>query len=350
MPVISAMFFVTWVSAALCVKSTLLPPMPATLVQPVESGLHTTAGSESRAPWSLFWDGIDILDADDLDDNTRRFGALAQAHEYVAELRRNPVPGSPRVGVEVMGIQDTGTNLLAALLYANFGGQIVHFDSTANAEKKGVWKHAHMGWIDGNVPRAFDNLRAHKVVPLVMVRNPLSWLQAIKEAPYELAACVAGGDWLQKPCIHQYPAGYVQGEYGYYGRAVLENVLGVWGRWTQSYNASLSKYFDKVIFLKYEDLVLDTEKTLRKIAAELGVMLPEKVDIIEGALENRGAAIGHAAAVQKILNKEHLLEFSDKELRIACNELQSFAEIVDKLGYRDCIDAQSTTSTGWLGV
>merc|ERR1719321_2118887 len=34
---------------------------------------------------------------------------------------------------------------------------------------------------------------------LVMVREPLSWLQSMKKAPYDLRACLARVDWLTAP-------------------------------------------------------------------------------------------------------------------------------------------------------
>lgn len=294
--------------------------------------------AESHAPWALFWEGIDVFDMEDREENSRRFGA--QPHEYfifATGLAKRFAPMvKMKTGVQVMGLQDTGTNLLAQLLYKNFGGQLVHYDSTASLEKRGVWKHASPAWIDAKVPQAFDNLKNHTVVPVVMVRNPLSWLRSIKKAPYELAKCVDGDDWLEKPCAHNFPAGYVKESFGMKLKAQFQHLTGLWARWTESYEPILRKHFGKVLIVRYEDLVQHTEHVVRRIGNTLQLTLPDQIDIIETPAKSHGAALGHEAAMERIHNKEYMEEFTDDELSLVCDQLKFFADVMIKYGYSDC--------------
>lgn len=288
-------------------------------------------------PWHVIWDGIDVFDLEDMAENTMRFGKWEHFHEYTRG-RPMHVPGVSRVGVQVLGLQDTGTNLLNQLLYKNFGGQVAHYDSSnVKDELKGVWKHANMAWVDEKVPEAFNNLKKHSVVPLVMVRNPLSWLQSIKKAPYELTSCVKGVDWLQRPCVHKFPAGYVMHASGVpVEQATFLHLSGIWGQWTETYVPVLKKHFDKVIVVRYEDLVLRTRKVMKRLAKALNLVLPENIDNIASPAKDHGEALGHAAAAQKIRNKEFLPEFSEWELKVVCDQLKFFNETIAQYSYNYC--------------
>lgn len=287
----------------------------------------------------MFWDGIDVVDWEDMAENTKRSGKWGHFHEYIA-ARPMYVTGVPRAGVQVLGLQDTGTNLLSELLYKNFGDQVVHYDSSnANAEETGVWKHANMAWVEANVPEAFNNLENHSVVPLVMVRNPLSWLQSIKKAPYELTSCVKGADWLQRPCVHKFPAGYVKHASGVpVEQATFVHLSGIWGQWTEAYVPALNHHFDQVIVVRYEDLVLRTRKVVTRLARALKLVLPENIDMIASPAKDHGEALGHAAAALKIRNKEFLPEFADWELKIVCEQLKVFNATTAEHVYNDCLD------------
>lgn len=244
--------------------------------------------AESHAPWALFWEGIDVFDMEDREENSRRFGA--QPHEYF---------------------------IFATGLAKRFAPMV--------KMKTGV-----------QVPQAFDNLKNHTVVPVVMVRNPLSWLRSIKKAPYELAKCVDGDDWLEKPCAHNFPAGYVKESFGMKLKAQFQHLTGLWARWTESYEPILRKHFGKVLIVRYEDLVQHTEHVVRRIGNTLQLTLPDQIDIIETPAKSHGAALGHEAAMERIHNKEYMEEFTDDELSLVCDQLKFFADVMIKYGYSDC--------------
>jgi len=338
--------FANIISAVFCVESVALSIPNPSIVQSNDSDTRNFVSADYGAQWSLFWDGIDILDAADTEENIQRFGHFEQTHEYKAltMIPSSPITVTkPRAAVQVLGLQDTGTNLLSQLLYQNFGNQVVHFDSTASLQRKGVWKHANVAWVDSKVPQAFDNMKNHEVVPLVMVRNPLSWLQSIKKAPYELTTCVKGDDWLEKPCTHKFPAGYVKKEFGDVGQVTFLHLSGVWGRWTQSYKPVLVDHFHKVIIVTYEELVLHTERAVRTIAKALKLEVPDEIDIVEAPAKTHGEAVGHIEAMNKIVDKGYLEDYTQEQLELVCTQLRFFSDVMEEFAYGDCKSILNTT-------
>lgn len=279
----------------------------------------------------VLWDGIDIIDADKSKENAVTFGPLDTSHLIEPPVLQTSREGGRLVGVEVLGLQDTGTNLINQLLYHNFKTQLAHFDSTRKDSQKGIWKHAYVKYIDEFCPAEFDNLVKNDVVPIVMVRNPLSWLQSIRKAPYELSHCVQAEGWYG-PCTHKKPAGYVDEQVPpFYG----QHLSGIWGRWTESYEPVLHSYFKQVIMLRYEDLVLNTTAVLRHVAELLNLTLPDTFDIIESPAKSHGDAVGRAAAIQRIQNREYLQNYEPEELTEICRELKYFSSVTARFSYTD---------------
>lgn len=292
----------------------------------------------------LFWDGLDIFDPEDTAENEQRFGfgASLQSSPLSAFKATNSVGVPPgAVGVEVMGLQDTGTNLLHALLQANFGDQIVFYDSTYRGTYHGVWKHANMDLVAENAPNEFTNLTAKGVVPVVMVRNPLSWLQSIKKAPYELQACVDGDDWLERKCVHKVPGGYLRGKIP---PKTFKHLTTIWGRWTKAYEPTLSGLFNTFMVVTYEDLVLRTEETVIGIAQTLNLTLPNKIDVIDEPAKTHGRPVGHDAAIDKIEQREYLALYTPTELKEACRQLTTFPITLALYNYTDCAQLKDSNA------
>lgn len=292
----------------------------------------------------LLWDGLDVLDVEvnDKAENEKRFGAALRSSSPSTSKAsiRTGVPPVP-VGVQVMGLQDTGTNLLYALLHANFGDQIVFYDSSNKGPYHGVWKHANVEYIAEMAPNEFAALTSQVVVPMVIVRNPLSWLHSIKKAPYELADCVEGDDWLEKKCYHRVPGGYLRGQVP--GRK-FKNLATIWGRWTKAYEPTLGSLFNTFIVMTYEDLVMRTEETVIGIAQTLNLTLPEQIDVIDEAAKTHGRPVGHDAAIEKIKHREYMALYTPEELKETCRQLAVFRDSMAQYNYTDCAQLKNTTA------
>ena len=82
-----------------------------------------------------------------------------------------------------------------------------------------------------------------------MVRDPLSWLQSLKKAPYDLKRCTKKEDWLTAPCAtpktftdwiaHPDPLASIPPPKFLYvpfpGRPALPNLESFWNEWTRDY-------------------------------------------------------------------------------------------------------------------
>jgi len=291
------------------------------------------AGTE---PMDLLWDGIDILDADKAKENHYRFGPLESSPLETMFQLEHSIGATP---VQILGLQDTGTNLLHAILSTNFGSQVTMITSYNPGDRHGLWKHSFMKWVDRCCKEEFGILHNHGVIPFVMVRNPLSWLQSIKKAPYELENCVARSNWLESDCTHQQPAGPMPNS----GVAHFEHLSEIWGQWTESYAPVLGQYFDQVMILKYEDVVQDTEKAVRRIATAMHLQMPGSIDVVQGPAKNHGRAVGHDAAIKKIKNKEYMRAYSTAELSMICKQLMAFQRQLLQYGYDECFSVLNTT-------
>jgi len=349
------MFSAVLASALLAVETSVLGPPSATenntaWVLSTHDASFMEAFQRTNA---LFWDGIDVLDTEKAKENEYRFGRIETAHLFPrpSNSSRHPlhrkapieeVPSvKPKVNLEVMGLQDTGTNLLTSLLNKNFGSQITLLDAAFGGDRHGVWKHSNMGFIDLKRPELFDNLKKQNAVPVVVVRDPLSWLQSIKKAPYELNNCVQGTNWLSKPCMHRVPAGYAK---PLVGPAYFHFLSGLWGNWTESYSVALGKNFRKTVILRYEDLVLRTEDTLRSLANVLGLEMPPEVMVVESPAKNHGEALGRVAAIDKIEKELFLDQYTDKELSMVCGQLMNWRDALTDFHYTKCIHVRRNST------
>lgn len=244
--------------------------------------------------------------------------------------------------VQIMGLQDTGTNLLHSMLWANFP-QIVFFCETKSKGPRvrdGLWKHANLRLTQKAMSKEVkDSLRHHKVSLLAMVRQPLSWLQSIHKAPYELWNCTLGKEWLSRQCLHPVPAGYSSID-----RELMDdtfrrfpNIVSIWKYWVQAY-MNLGEAGDLFaggsMVIRYEDLVLDPQGTMRKVADLIGVKLPGEIQYPLEPAKNHGRAVGYSEAVEKIRKKTYLLNYSKAEIFEACDLLKDSA--AEAFAYHDC--------------
>eukprot|EP00443_Scrippsiella_acuminata_P129288 CAMPEP_0115709570 /NCGR_PEP_ID=MMETSP0272-20121206/72541_1 /TAXON_ID=71861 /ORGANISM="Scrippsiella trochoidea, Strain CCMP3099" /LENGTH=150 /DNA_ID=CAMNT_0003151187 /DNA_START=104 /DNA_END=553 /DNA_ORIENTATION=+ len=91
---------------------------------------------------------------------------------------------------------------------------------------------------------------------IAMIRNPISWLHSMHHIAYDINPCVHGTNWLTKTC--KYPS-HVDGGNLLAGLE-FPNLEAIWTNWTLDYESLTSFGFKRGLLVRYEDLVLDTDR------------------------------------------------------------------------------------------
>jgi hypothetical protein len=244
-------------------------------------------------------------------------------------LNRSTALAAKAKDVFVLGQFNTGTNLLEKLFLQNFHYPTKHLVRTGK-----VWKHlrptelAHIG-----VPK--------NAVLLVCLRDPLSWLRSMRKAPYDLKSCVAGapygfnthkkdGFWIEQPCTLK------SKRFGMYTmpRVDFSGLADYWNRWTTEYGELPRLGFEHVVFIRYEDMVLETEAVLAEIANVINREAPANAAQVHGPAKTHGRSNGRAEAIMKLNSKGYLHAYSHAELETACTALDR--ALMQEHGYTDC--------------
>mmetsp|Transcript_66704 Transcript_66704/g.145458 ORF Transcript_66704/g.145458 Transcript_66704/m.145458 type:complete len:395 (+) Transcript_66704:170-1354(+) len=251
--------------------------------------------------------------------------------------------------VQILGLQNTGTNLLAAMMHLNFDPHILYHDlskghGSSGPWRRGIWKHANLEVMSESSPTVLQEVQEEHAAALVMIRDPVSWLQSMHKAPYELSTCIAGSSWLSKKCVHAVPAGYGQEGKRLPGvhKLVLPNIEAVWNEWNAAYSNATSYGFAGGMVIRYEDLVLQPDETMQRIADFLKLPAPARVRPVLRSAKRHGQSVGHNEAIQKLTEKLYLKEYSPEELKVACSNLDE--ELMKKYSYNSC----NATSLGRL--
>lgn len=311
---------------------------------------ESAAERESLQMEARLWDGLDMP----LEFLLDRYQAS------LTTVERN---------VHIFGLQDTGTNLLMSMLLKNFDQRLRFFDwaYAPNATGKyghGLWKHVNLNAKFQAEPHEFDTLKQNKVVPIMMVREPLSWLQSIRKAPYELQWCVFGSewpknDWLTRACTHPYPAGF----HSSCPETAYSSLEEIWNQWTEAYE-QVAEHMEEGIIIRYEDLVANPELELTRLAKRLGISPPAEFEIMATSAKTHGESIGRNEALDKIQSKTYLDEFFVFQRAQACERLSNKrmrnhdyhdcdgfggpgAELVDETGILNQTNMQKTL---WAGM
>lgn len=245
-----------------------------------------------------------------------------------------PQPAHPgQTTVQILGLYNTGTNLLQALLDKNFPGVFVPPSYGRRAFGQIFWKHVQPTVLMRKAPNLKGRLEARNAVGLAMIRDPLAWLQSTKDAPYDLAACVRTTAWLSQPCtlpLHSDTGGGAA--YTMPGPQTLPSLPAFWNEWTEDYGHLEDFGFKRSLVISYEDLVLDTEGVLEKIAHLVNVPPPATVKQKHRPAKTLGG--GRAEAMRKLASKSWLYRYTDGELQAACARLSP--ELMSRYGFHDC--------------
>lgn len=282
----------------------------------------------------LLWLGHEVQSVGDLP-------GTGQAGFYTLPRVKTGKPEStepPERNIQILGLQNTGTNLLMTMLEANFGGRLRYYDSSVKPRaqsthrKSGLWKHANLELKLEYDEKDLAIYKEEKVTALIMIRNGVSWLQSMRKAPYELSDCVIGSNWLFRTCRHRIPAGYNSNA----PAMNLTSIGDVWNQWTQADVNAGPEIFDSVLMIRYEDLVEQPEAIMQRISEHLDIAPPKTWVIQEKTAKSHGRSHGRAKAVEILHSKAYLAKYTLSGLRRACSMLDRYTMLA--YAYTDCGD------------
>jgi len=236
--------------------------------------------------------------------------------------------------VQVLGLQDTGTNLLESLLKNNFRGKL---NVTSKQVEGGIWKHANLAVSNFNAEARdqLNHLKEDKFVVVAMIRNPLSWFQSLHVAPYEWYDCMRKDAWLNEPCYQKVVFRKTNAT-----GLKFRDIEAAWAMWTQAYDDMASYGLEEALVVRYEDLVTDVESQLRRIAKVAGVPMPETIQQTFASAkqwDKHHNDVGHAEAVAKLQARSYLKAYTTEQRKEVCKRLN--LDILIRHGYgEDCME------------
>merc|ERR1740123_1018848 len=83
--------------------------------------------------------------------------------------------------------------------------------------------------------------------------------------------------------------------------------------------------FKSVLFVPYEDLVVDPEQVLRQVQQHLHLPARTKYNIFDSPAKYHGHSNGREKAVQKLKSREYLEKYGPNDLSLLCNGLDQSA-------------------------
>lgn len=246
--------------------------------------------------------------------------------------------------VQILGLPNTGTHLLldsAIQAYTDSTG-IAHVENYI-----AVYKHIVLRSTGGmdELHQQFDN---DGVIALAIVRNPLSWLDSMRKAPYQWRPCFCPDspneegecevteptvDWLESDCAMP-KSGDAPPYQVIQDSTQLQNVED-WWNWNVHDYSYLSHFgWNRSVVVRYEDLVLTPKEFIQQFESMMGAPAIGKTTPIEDATKGFGNSLDHDEAQLKIKDKSFLERFTEEELRSACSRFD--LELMHKWFYHDC--------------
>jgi len=319
--------------------------------------------------------------------------SLIQLTNLRKELGQSLSPSAP-VPVKVIGLFNTGTNIVQNLVDLNFNVSVLVFPNDmidgyrerrldqimaqANDCLDG-WKHIMPSFQTDPDCHKCDGEAADAVVVSV-IRNPIPWMIAMRQEGrgYDLTSCFQGDDWLSRECSWPSCSDKTSWDTGNpdkgwcdmtskcsqqtMEKAKFDNVAQLWIQSVKDADALDDFGFKKNVVIRYEDLVKKPEHELGRVAKKVGVDVTNFQQVPDDQPERcrecnfteDGSDVmppfprqgchdcsqdRHAKAVYWIDNKQHLkyLEELGENINEWCN---AFGHEGKKLmcdhGYTDC--------------
>lgn len=287
----------------------------------------------------------------------------------VVKVYQRIVPATSQLSyMQLMGMYDSGTNLMLATLAGNFplccqqarrpdisGLQVPaapHGRCLAWATPE---KHVNplklLGTIQGNKtkywnPELWDFRERHRIVVVAMVRDPLSQLQSWRKAPYGMercakrkrcpfsgatADCASKTAWLTEPCQ------FFDGTDGPPGAGIIGGAFGslpgIWNAYTWGYVRLQEEAGYKSVFLvRFEDLVTDPVGIIQRISVAMEMTIEDAaIKVMEGVAKDHGEAKNRSTEMRSLESRTFMKAYSLPELKVACVRLNF--SLAQKVGY-----------------
>lgn len=295
-------------------------------------GTYFRGGSSNATHLDLDDYGLDEATWDGLDDPSSSLKLKPQ--KVIGFANRTGLRAKEHPKVLMLGLFNTGTNLLQKLLEKNFGG--IH-DLRGDLE---IWKHIKPSHLRSQLKAIGKPNQLKDALILAVVRDPMSWLQSMRKAPYDLGACMRRSDWPTAGCTFPAPHWYTSSilypdkTLAHKEAFQVQNIESVWNDWGTEYNNLEHIGLGKTVVVTYEEMVMDTEGVLGRIAAALGKPAPKKVEQQHGPAKFHGNSLGRLAAIQKLESKSYLKTYTDKQRHQVCDRLDK--ALMHKRLYHDC--------------
>jgi len=264
------------------------------------------------------WSGVD-LSAQRILSIDHRLG-----HGFLRKVSDAPA----KLSVNVFGLQNTGTDLLNALLHINSGNQLNYYSGgtsdAATNSRHGHWTHSNLKEKWKFEKNAFLAHKDEKISAIVMIRNPLSWLQAMRSNPEELEACVSGDDWVSRPCTHKMPGGHDSSV----PSQTYPSLASIYNSWYDGFERAGEFGFPHRLIVTYESLVRNPKGTMSHIGNFLGLKEPAQGWAMPSDSKDREEAVHYMST------RRYLEAFSPTEKSQAC--LQLDRDLQRLYDYSDC--------------
>lgn len=287
----------------------------------------------------------------------------------VVKIYQRIVPATSQLSyMQLLGMYDSGTNLMLATLVGNFPlccQQARRPDISAlqvPAAPHGrclTWgtpeKHVNplqlLGAIKGNKtkhwnPELWDFRERHRIVIVAMVRDPLSQLQSWRKAPYGMercakrkrcpfstatADCASKTAWLTEPCQFFEAVSGPPGT-GIVGGA-FRSLPGIWNAYTWGYvRLQEESGYKSVVLVRFEDLVTEPAGVIRRISLAMEMTMKDAaISVMEGVAKHHGKAKNRSTEIRSLESRDFVKDYSLPELKAACVRLNF--SLAQKVGY-----------------
>lgn len=273
---------------------------------------------------------------------------------------REAIPLQERI-LAPAGLFNSGTNLAHKLLFDNCRLPNTERNSYMTGDRfveDGVaWgKHIPAQWRDrwtmtptrNGGPGIYPNIDKNRVLPIVVVKDPYTWMQSMCRHPYALT-------WMRSEdhCPNLVPND-VDVEH-FFADSVNDKSDGIpvmiahrdtsnhtyhrsmahlWNDWYNAYDDENIDY--PRLFVRYEDLLFRPEPVLREICACAGGVMTN-LNVVEGSAKGQaGNNKGSSNLMQSLIrygnSKKRIENFEDPDLVFAKDNLDK--KLMDKFGYK----------------
>mmetsp|Transcript_53234 Transcript_53234/g.126993 ORF Transcript_53234/g.126993 Transcript_53234/m.126993 type:complete len:496 (+) Transcript_53234:123-1610(+) len=217
----------------------------------------------------------------------------------------------------LFGPEDSGTNLLQALVEKNWPGKYITQDT-----RRVLWKHSLSGVEDMYSLLKIPYPRLEQLPAMIVLRSPISQVASWMSAPYELKRClnrpVAN---YSQPCRADLRARSSRMEQQRLDLLHFSSSVEVYNSYLRQYRQLMNESrFKSVTVIHYEDMLLTPSKVVKQVADILGEKpLAEFAYLGEETAKPQGPKPhGRDAAIDKLKTRSYLQKVGREGLEVLC--------------------------------